>query len=98
MVPMLDEKEFGLIEDAHRSGISNVQAARKLADRGWVASDPEDLYAALIAIHRGITGISGVDPEEILRHRLSRVGAQCANCGKELRTPNARKCLECGHR
>ena len=98
MVPMLDEKDFGLIEAAYRSGLSTVKTARILGNRALVRSDREGLYEHVIAVHRGITGISGVEPEEILRHRLSRFGAPCANCGKELRTPNAKKCLECGHR
>jgi hypothetical protein len=60
-------------------------------------SDEANLYREVAARYREITAISDVPPREILRHRLSLVGSPCENCGKELKTPLAKKCVECGH-
>ncbi len=97
VVPMLDEAEFALINDAYRAGAAQVKLARSLKDRPLVNEDREVLYSGVLARYREIAGEAEVEPEEILRHRLAELGPPCENCGKELRTSLARKCLECGH-
>jgi len=94
---MLDEREYESIAKAITSGVRSVQHARVSESRPMKKSDEGTLYAEVAARYRELTGVSDVAPREILRHRLSLVGPPCKNCGKELRTPQAKKCVECGH-
>jgi hypothetical protein len=94
---MLDEPEFASLQETYRAGAEDVKHARRLADRPLSKSDTARIGAGVAARYLELTGVSGLDSEEILRHRLSRLGPPCQKCGKELRSPRAKKCLECGH-
>jgi hypothetical protein len=94
---MLDEPEYASVQEVHRTEAENVKHARRLADRPLSKSDTAWIAASVTARYLELTGVSGPDSEEILRHRLSRFGPPCQKCGKELRSPRANKCLECGH-
>lgn len=94
---MLDEREYESISEAIGAGVRLVQQARVSEARPMKKSDEGQLYGEVVARYRELTGVSDVAPREILRHRLSLVGPPCENCGKELRTPLAKKCVECGH-
>ena len=45
--------------------------------------------------YRRITGME-TDSFGIWHHVMSRFGPPCGACGKPLRTPQARRCMECG--
>src|SRR5437868_15187830 len=96
-VPMLDEREYESISSGIRSGVLSVKRRLRTEGRRMRKDDEGDLYCEVAAGYREITGVSDIEPREILRHRLSLVGSPCGHCGKELRTPRAKKCLECGH-
>ena len=96
-VPMLDEEEYKSIQDAYRVGALEVKKARAINNRPLRKSDDAILYGGVSALYLKMTGTSDVDHQEILRHRFSLLGPPCEKCGKELRTPHARKCVECGH-
>jgi len=96
-VPMLDEEEYKSIQDAYRAGTHEVQRVRTFENRPLRESDQEVLYGGVAARYREITGVSDVPYQEIMKHRLSLLGPPCEKCGKELRTPLAKKCVECGH-
>lgn len=92
---MLNEQEYEAISSGVRSGVLSVKHRLRTEDRRMKKSDEADLYREVAEHYSEMTGVSDVDPREILRHRLSLVGPPCENCGKELRTPRAKKCLEC---
>jgi hypothetical protein len=94
---MLDEQEFKSIQEAYRAGTLEVQRLRAIENRPLNESDEEVLYGEVAARYREIAGVSDVPHQEIQKHRLSLLGPPCEKCGKELRTPLARKCVECGH-
>jgi tRNA(Ile2) C34 agmatinyltransferase TiaS len=94
---MLDEREFGIIGEAYQTAARGVKLARKLANRPLCKSDETALFGEVAARYFEMTGVADVNPREILKHRLSRAGPACSRCGKELRSPAARKCLECGY-
>ena len=93
---MLDEQEFAAIQDAYQASTHEVKRERAHQDRPLNEGDEQKLWSGVAARYFELTGASDIDPEEILRHRLSRVGPPCRKCGKELRSPQAKKCLECG--
>lgn len=94
---MLDEKEYASIQEAYQAGALKVKDARARENRSLNGHDEEVLYDGVVARYREITGASDISGQEILHHRLSLLGPPCENCGKELRTPLAKKCVECGH-
>jgi hypothetical protein len=94
---MLDEQEYGSVREAINTGVRSVQRRLVSEERPVKKSDDAELYRDVAARYLAMTEVSDVDSREILRHRLMLVGPPCAKCGKELRTPLARKCVECGH-
>jgi hypothetical protein len=94
---MLDELEFGSILHAYQTGTGAVKLSRKINNRPFVKSDEAVLFGEVAERYSKMTGVSDLDPREILRHCLSLLGPACAKCGKARRTPRARRCLECGH-
>jgi hypothetical protein len=93
---MLDEQEFASIQEAHQAAAQEVKHARVRENRPLTKADEAAISSAVTARYSALTGISNADHREILRHRLSRLGPPCARCGKELRSPRAKECLECG--
>jgi hypothetical protein len=94
---MLDEEEYKSVQDAYSVGALEVKRLRTIEGRSLRESDEEVLYGGVATRYREITGGSNVPYQEILKHRLSLLGHPCEKCGKELRTPLAKKCVECGH-
>ena len=45
--------------------------------------------------YESVTGVQEADWNKVLHHRLSLYGPPCSNCGKPLRTPQARVCGAC---
>jgi len=97
MVPMFDEDEFQSIRDAYQIGILGVKASLQLEARLFKEGDKDVILSEVAPRYRKITGLSSEVPQDVLKHRLSLVGPPCEKCGKELRTPLAKKCVECGH-
>lgn len=95
-MPMLDEREFDVVLDAYRRGVEGIKLERSLRNKPLHEDDETKGLAEVAARYHEITHVSGVDAREILKHRLSRLGPPCRRCGKELRSPRAKRCLECG--
>jgi hypothetical protein len=93
---MLDEQEFAAVQEVHQAGAQEVKRVRRREDRPLNKSDETRISSAVAARYFELTGALALDPQDVLRHRLSRLGPPCAKCGKELRSPLAKKCLECG--
>lgn len=79
-VPMLDDKEWQSVWDAHETATSQHHDGRP---------------AALAAYER-LTGYKEANFNALFHHRISDQGPPCPGCGKVLRTPVAYKCFECG--
>ncbi len=94
---MLDEQEFELVRGAYLVGMRTVKRARELEGRPLLSTDEAAVLSDVAARYFEITGVSGVDPREILKHRLWLLGPACGKCGKERRSPSAGKCVECGY-
>jgi hypothetical protein len=45
-----------------------------------------------------ITGFKETNINAIYHHRRSLYGPECPDCGKPIRTPQARFCAECGYK
>jgi DNA-directed RNA polymerase subunit RPC12/RpoP len=95
-VPMLDEHEWELIKPGLTETQEGIKAHRK--------AHGTSLREALVRVYGSgalrryfeLTGFREANINAILHHRLSQFGPPCATCGKPLRTPRAKLCVECG--
>ncbi|HXS12807.1 MAG TPA: hypothetical protein VN734_08895 [Acidobacteriaceae bacterium] len=84
-MPMLDAHEYGQIAALYEAGI---RAAVKNISR-------DERFAPVLARYQELTGYSETNPNAVMHHRLSLYGPPCSNCGKPLRTPQAKLCGSC---
>ena len=99
---MLDEDEWQEMEAALRAGIRNLKA-RRAAIGASLAEVTEDeqlqaQYADALDLYERLTGYRETNPLALWHHRASLYGPPCSNCGKPLRTPQAKLCAACGAR
>jgi hypothetical protein len=45
---------------------------------------------------RRLSGEEGIEPSHLYKHRAILYGPPCRRCGRNLRTPQARRCMACG--
>ena len=96
-VPMLDEAEYEKVHAGYEKCARAVTDYRERHNAALKETPLAELWRPVQELYARITGAVGLDPEHILKHRLSSLGPACANCGRPLRTPEARKCASCGH-
>lgn len=92
---MLDEEEFAKIERLYR----HCAKTKEDRERRNPSPDTIDLGARFDPVrlaYQDITGFAETNPNAIMHHRLALYGGPCSNCGKPLRTPQARFCAACG--
>lgn len=97
-MPMLEETEFLELENLFAQCVLSLKELRSSLG---VALNAEQYRKGMDPVLRWYferTGATGVDANEIRNHRISLYGSPCPQCKKELRTPAARHCLECGFR
>jgi len=92
---MLTEREWAEVEPLLTDAIKRVQANRQekgcsLADAMQVAFGQDALAA-----YERLTGFKESNARALYHHRLSIYGPPCHECGKPLRTPQARICAAC---
>ena len=111
-LPMLDDDEWAVLMEAHharRSLYGNPAAAtavleREAARRGLPRPRPpaSDAKPAarwlhhLTAGYEMFMGVEETNPNSVYHHRFSLYGPPCPDCGKPLRTPQAKLCAACG--
>ena len=100
-VPMLDEVEFALVEEARSNGRAVVERERR---RRGLRKEPRTTpgqvsranLMAMLEMYRLMTGFEERVPGAVAHHRITLYGPPCPNCSKPLRTPRARYCVACG--
>jgi hypothetical protein len=93
-VQALDESEFAPLE---KLIIDCSKEARKASEWGKPLEQVQARFASVLAAHEKLTGDRDLKWDEIAKHRIGEFGPPCEGCGKNLRTPLASKCFECGH-
>ncbi|HWB18873.1 MAG TPA: hypothetical protein VG711_01115 [Phycisphaerales bacterium] len=90
-VGAMDEQEYQSLRSLyHECVFRGSQAAPKNDD------DHRMMFEPMVTAYERLTGTMHIDPDEILKHRMEQFGPPCQACGKNLRTPVARTCFECG--
>ena len=97
-VPMLNEREYAPIMKRYGECLQDAKAQRRKTGKG--VSDPavQACFRPVTELYSKATGRAGIDPQEIMRHRIILLGPPCTQCGKPLRTRKARVCAACGAR
>ncbi len=94
---MFDEVEFRRLEDAHRRCSEDVKEGCRAPNADVVAL-VNARFEPMRRLYSEMTGLAESNHLAILHHRISLCGPPCSQCGKVLRTPKSRQCIECGHR
>ncbi|RKG58301.1 hypothetical protein D7X30_17725 [Corallococcus sp. AB011P] len=83
-VPMLDEVEFEEVSNLYRAAFRSSEPTM------------EARFAPVSQAYERLTGQAGCHPNVVIHHRIAQYGPPCTDCGKPLRTPEARYCAACG--
>jgi hypothetical protein len=95
-IPMLEEHEWEQVLPALYGGIEQVRRFRRQI-HGTSFSEVKEIYGkAALEKYFKITGFLETNINALWHHRLSLFGPPCHACGKPLRTPRAKLCVECG--
>jgi len=91
VVPFLDNEEYNQIVDL-------IIKCQKFAKKNPPRNKEEfyGMFAPVREAHEKMTGYKNMHHIAILHHNLYGLGPDCPNCGKPLRTKNAKLCPECG--
>jgi hypothetical protein len=90
---MLDESEWELVAPLLQCVISDVKRISREQDVS--IAEARGRVSAVVK-YRELTGFPETNVTAIWHHRASLYGPPCRQCGKPLRTPDARACAECG--
>ena len=97
VVPVLNEEDFTKIATLFDEAWQKANQLRLRNRELSLKQIEQEAYAPVIEAYKQLTGATGISPYEIIKHRALYYGAPCSVCGKNLRTPLASKCFECGH-
>ena len=93
---MLTEREYAPVMALYGECLQRAKAIRRMSGKAVAHPDVQECFVPVSQLYQKITGRSGVDAQEIMRHRLLLLGPSCTACGRPLRTQKARRCAECG--
>lgn len=92
---MLDDREWERVGAAFTNSVQTIKEYRERHSVPLQQAKTETFWEALYA-YREITGFPETNPNALWHHRISLYGPPCHSCGKPLRTPVAKRCVECG--
>ena len=95
-LPMLDEEEWLVLEPALVKSIEDIQSLRSTNGIGLAEATKHPFGQAAKDLYQQLTGHLESDVNVLWHHRLSIYGPPCSDCGKPLRTPQAKLCAACG--
>jgi hypothetical protein len=95
-VSMFDEEEYAILDRLYTEGLEASKQYMQWHDVPANKIPFSESFCALIDMHAKMTGIRDMNHDEIRKHRIIDYGPPCPSCGKVLRTPEAKKCYECG--
>jgi hypothetical protein len=96
-MPMLDEAEYAEMSQLYTGGIRATKEYRERWNVPLKDTPIQELFRPVRAKYKELTGMDEWNHLAILHHRLSLYGPPCKQCGKPLRTPQAKLCGACMH-
>ena len=98
VIPMLEEHEWPELAEALTEGLRNIKQERQQTGAALHEIDRTARYHKALDLYERLTGFRETNPNALWHHRVSIYGPPCHNCGKPLRTPQAKLCAACGTR
>ena len=92
-VKALNEAEYAQCIDLMKATKAAIEAEHR---HEMFAKEIEDLRRALWEECSRLSGDATIALHHLTKHRAWMFGPTCVKCGKNLRTPHATKCMECG--
>ena len=92
---MLDEDEYAEISRLYVEGIRATKEFRQKWNIPLQHESVEKRFEPVRKIYEELTGLREDNENAIMHHRISLYGPPCKDCGKPLRTPQARLCGTC---
>ncbi len=97
-VPMPEGSEYEQYAVKHRECLESIKAYR--SEKGVSLEDTprEELRKPAYDLYEKLTGYKPKENtfDHLWHHNTSEYGPKCLGCGKNLRTPKAKLCVECG--
>jgi hypothetical protein len=94
-IPMLDDGEWERVGAVFTNSVQAIKQYREIHNVPLQQAKTEMFWEALY-LYREITDFPETNPNALWHHRISLYGPPCQSCGKVLRTPVAKRCVECG--
>lgn len=95
-MPMLDEEEYARIHQLFGEAMKGDGAYREKHGLSMSQLSMDERFRPVVKEYERLTGVAGLHHNTIMHHRMFLFGPPCGNCGKPLRTPNAKLCVSCG--
>ena len=96
VVPMLDEREWTLLEPALLKGIQDIQDYRVRDGCSFKEAMERAPDASALQVYESLTGLREANVNALWHHRIAMYGPPCPACSKPLRTQHASFCAACG--
>ena len=95
-LPMLDDEEYLelhllIVECMKPTQEFRVKHGLPLENLGL-----DERFQPALDLYERLTGYRETNARALGHHRISLYGPPCEECGRPLRTPNARGCINCG--
>jgi hypothetical protein len=95
-IPMLDEEEFTIVAQLYGAAFSATKEFREQHGLSLGSLSIEERFRPALDAYERLTGLRETNANAVMHHRLALFGPPCMACGKPLRSPRARRCMECG--
>ena len=96
VVPMLTEAEWKILQPHLIESLEEIKRHRVAHGSSIEEARAAGFGRAALDCYFRITGYRESNPDNLWRYRRADYGPLCKACGKPLRTPAARHCVECG--
>jgi hypothetical protein len=94
-LPMLTEGEWEQVAPWLANAVTQIKAYREMHQCSLAEASTKGFGQEGLIAYERITGFKETNPNALFHHRLSIYGPPCRECGKPLRTPQARYCAIC---
>jgi hypothetical protein len=96
-IPMLTDDEWAQVEPHLANAIEQIKAYREQHNCSLSEATTKGFGINALAVYEALAGFRESNPNALSHHRLRLYGPDCPNCGKSLRTPQARFCAKCSY-